>query len=317
MLRSKTLLAMLLSFFSIAANAQITVVSVKLETNKGATIGLDDEMSSNNVFTKEVLSGQHTLIIMYNNEVVKRETIEIPPETAFNKTYSIGGTVNVNSTPTGIVNVDGRNYGTTPTTIELLGQHTICVRYENKKYKPVSETLTILPFESIDRAYDLKKNKRPWKYSWMLLPQVTFPTDDIKDMKYGIMIARAKIIGWYVKGTFGFASIKSGYTPSYGDVWPTGKYRVMYIDACGGLMLNIFKPLYIYGGAGIGIRRIGYQDYDGTYYRIDDFAESQNVDCGFAADFGLLFNFGHLALNGGCTLLNGKMAVHAGVGVKF
>ena len=52
MMKSKTLLAMLLSFISIAANAQITVVSVNIETNKGATIGLDDETSSSNIFTK-------------------------------------------------------------------------------------------------------------------------------------------------------------------------------------------------------------------------------------------------------------------------
>ena len=319
MMKSKTLLAMLLSFISIAANAQITVVSVNIETNKGATIGLDDEMSSSNIFTKEVLSGQHTLVIMYNNEVVKRETIDIPAGTAFNKTYSIGGTVNINSKPTGIVSVDGKDLGATPTTVDLLGQHTIRVRYENKKYKPAYETLNILPFESIDRTYDLRKNKRPWKYSWMLLPQVTFPTDDTKDIKYGVMIARAKIIGWYIKGTFGFASMESDH-PIY-QIWPTGEHRVRYINACGGLMLNIIKPLYIYGGAGIGFRQIGYEDYGGKYYYScnDSYENEQNAyaDGSLAADFGLLFNFGPFVLNGGCTLLNGKMAVNAGIGIKF
>lgn len=317
MKKNKTILALLLSFIWIAANAQIAVVSVNIETDKGATIGLDDEMSSTNIFTKDVVSGQHTLVIMYNNEVVKRETIDIPAGAAFNETYSIGGTVNINSTPTGIVSVDGKDFGSTPTTIDLLGQHTIHVRYENKKYKPVSETLNILPLENIERTYDLEKDKRPWKYSWMLLPQVTFPTDDTKDMKFGVMIARAKIIGWYIKGTFGFVSMDE--THGISDIWPTGEHRVKYINACGGLMFNLFKPLYIYGGGGIGIRHIGYEDYGGKYYYFYDSNEKDNndTDSSFAADFGLLVNLGHLALNGGCTLLNSKMAVNVGIGVKF
>ena len=318
MMINKILLSILLSFFSIVVNAQISVVNVTLETTKGATIGLDDEMSATNVFEKEVVAGQHTLVIKYNDEVVKRENIDIPAGAEFKETISIGGKVNISSEPSGIVSVDGKDFGPTPTTVDLLGSHDIKVRYQSKKYKPSTETLNVLPLENIDRMYELKKSNRPWKYSWILLPQVTLPTDDTKDMKFGVMIARAKIIGWYIKGTFGFASMD--HAEDLSDIWPTGEHRVMYFNACGGLMLNLFKPLYIYGGGGIGTRRIGYEDYSGKNYYFSNHYENEtgnNADTDFAADFGLLFNFGHFALNGGCTLLKGKVAVNAGIGIKF
>lgn len=55
--------------------AQITTVNARFITSVGCEIGVDDEMSSNNVFEKELLSGTHIVIIKYNGEVVKREEI--------------------------------------------------------------------------------------------------------------------------------------------------------------------------------------------------------------------------------------------------
>ena len=305
-----------LSLCPLVADAQISVVSVTLETDKGATIGLDDEMSATNVFSKEILSGQHTLIIKFNNEVVRSEVIDIPAGEAFRETYPIAGKVRISSNPIGTVSIDGKDLGSTPATVGLLGKHTIQVRYKNKKYKAASEVVNVLPMENIDCAYELKKNKRPWKYSWMILPQVTFPTTNTEDMKFGLMIARAKIVGWYVKGTLGFDSIElldGDRSDLAEDVWPTGAYKVHYVNACAGLMLNVFKPLYLYGGAGIGWKKIGYQGYNGTYYC----PSSDMADLCVASDFGLLLNIGHLAINGGCTLLDGKWAVNAGIGIKF
>lgn len=317
-MKKKFLFAILLFTFAFVVNAQISVVKVTLETNEGATIGLDEDMSSTNVFIKEVLSGQHTLVIKYNNEVVKRENIDIPAGTEFKETYSVGGKVNISSEPSGIVSVDGKDCGPTPAIVELLGSHNINVRYQNKKYKPATEMINVLPLENIDRMYDLKKSKRPWKYSWMLLPQITFPTDDAKDAKFGLMIARARIVGWYIKGTAGFASMKGAH--SYYDIWPTGNHRVRYINICAGLMINIVKPLYVYGGCGWGTRLIGYEDYNGTFYCFyeNDYCENgYDEDGGVVTDFGVLFNFGRIVFNGGCSLLAGKMAVNAGIGIKL
>ena len=71
----RNILILIMTMFAWAAKAQITMVNVSLETDEGAIIGLDDEMSANNVFQKEIVSGQHTLIIKYNDEVVRREVI--------------------------------------------------------------------------------------------------------------------------------------------------------------------------------------------------------------------------------------------------
>ena len=48
--------------------AQITTVNVRITTSEGCKIGLDDDMSLNNVYEKEILSGIHTVVIKYNGE---------------------------------------------------------------------------------------------------------------------------------------------------------------------------------------------------------------------------------------------------------
>lgn len=313
---------LILMAVSMVTMAQISVVSVTVETSEGAIIGIDDEMSSTNIMTKEVTSGIHTVVVKYNNEIVKREDIDVPVGEVFNKKFPIAGIVNVTSTPIATVSVDGKDVGQTPANIELLGNHDIKVRYESKKYNPISERITVSPFENIDRSYELMKSKRPWKYSWMILPQVTFPTDDAKDMCFGLMIARAKRVGWYVKGIFNHVSNQylaiSEYEHELNDIWPTGKHKVYYKNACAGFMVNIFSKAYLYGGCGYGWQKICYEGYDGKYYSSKKY-NSHNV----LLDCGLLVNLGLVAINVGCShiLDNGVFpkatAVNAGIGVKF
>lgn len=309
---------LILMAVSMVTMAQISVVSVTVETSEGAIIGIDDEMSSTNIMTKEVTSGIHTVVVKYNNEIVKREDIDVPVGEVFNKKFPIAGIVNVTSTPIATVSVDGKDVGKTPAKIELLGNHNIKVRYESKKYKPISDRITVSPFENIDRSYELMKSKRPWKYSWMILPQVTFPTNDAKDMCFGLMIARAKIVGWYVKGIFNHVSNKYLDADRYelNDIWPTGNHKVSYKNVCGGFMVNIFGKAYFYGGCGYGWQKICYEGYDGKYYSNKKY-DSVLVDCG------LLVNLGSVAINVGCSHLSDNKysleatAVNAGIGVKF
>lgn len=296
--------------------AQISVVSVTVETSEGAIIGIDDEMSSTNIMTKELTSGIHTVVVKYNNEIVKREDIDVPVGEVFNKKFPIAGIVNVTSTPIATVSVDGRDVGKTPAKIEMLGNHNIKVRYESKKYKPISDRITVSPFENIDRSYELMKSKRPWKYSWMILPQVTFPTNDAKDMCFGLMIARAKRVGWYVKGVFNHVSnqyLDDNYELNV--IWPTGNHKVSYKNACGGFMVNIFSKAYLYVGCGYGWQKICYEGYDGKYY-----CYGNDNNRGFLLDGGLLVNLGSVAINVGYSHLHDMTratAVNAGIGVKF
>lgn len=156
----RNILILIMTMFAWAAKAQITMVNVSLETDEGAIIGLDDEMSANNVFQKEIVSGQHTLIIKYNDEVVKREVIDIPAGDSFNAEYPISGKVNIEASPKAFVIVDGNEVGQTPLSLDLLGMHNVKVRYANKKYKPVEESLNVLPMDNIERKYQ-KRTKDP------------------------------------------------------------------------------------------------------------------------------------------------------------
>lgn len=294
--------------------AQITTVNARFITSVGCEIGVDDEMSSNNVFEKELLSGTHIVIIKYNGEVVKREEIEVPDVGSFTKEIPITGKVFVSSPIKDVtVFVDGTEKGKAPITLELLGNHDITLRYINKKYKPYSENITVQPFDEIERDCQLKVNNRPWKYNWFFLPQVALPTKRIKDAKFGLMFGTVKTIGFYVKGIYGCYAKE---TTEKG--WFTGETATNYWAAAGGLMVNVIKPLYLYSGVGYGERETGYELLGNKYYfeyEDDDYPiyDVSNI----LYDFGAMFSFGHFALNIGASKIEKEWILNCGVGVKF
>ena len=310
----KLLLFFLLFAPLMSVFAQITTVNVRITTSEGCKIGLDDDMSLNNVYEKEILSGIHTVVIKYNGEVVKREDIEVPSTTNFTKEIPVTGKVSVSSPIKNVtVLVDGTEKGQAPITLELLGKHDLTLRYINKKYKPYSENLTVLPFDEIERNCQLKINTRPWKYNWFFLPQVALPTTKIEDAKFGLMLGCVKTVGFYIKGIYGCYADE---TSERG--WFTGKTGINYWSAAGGLMVNVIKPLYLYAGVGGGKRETGYEVLGNKYYfEYDD--EDYPIDeaSGLLIDFGAMFSFGHLALNIGASTLANEWILNCGIGVKF
>ncbi len=291
-------------------SAQISLIKVRIETNTGAQIGIDDEMSDTNIFEKELVSGEHVVIVKYNGNVVKREVISISPGGAYNEKFEIGGNVKIESQPEGILTVDGVDVGSTPQELNLLGQHNIGVRYKNKKYGSVKESFTVSPLENIERNYVLKKNRHAYEWKWHILVNGFLPTTKVNDVQPGLMIGFAKVIGFYAKGSIGVLYDIKQEPESWEPIWGVGKHACNFLSGGGGLMYNIIQPLYVYAGAGYGEFKAGQKDYFGNYIQTDSFS-------GVYYEAGLLFSYKKLAINAGCMLCDGNVIVNAGIGVSL
>lgn len=311
-----TLLALLL--MPLTGAAQISLVKVKVTTNPGAQIGIDDEMSDTNTFSKELVSGEHEVTIRYNGDVVKRESIDVPVGEFYNEDFDISGKLNVNSTPEAIVILDGEEIGNTPQSVGLLGPHSLKVKYKNKAYSATKpETFNVSPFDNIERNYTLKRNKHAHEWRWHILVEGVLPTTDFGDVQPGFMVAFAKVIGFYVKGTCGL------YWKNIGDsdrvIWSESKeHKSNYFHGIGGLMYNIIRPLYIYAGAGYGEFHVWRKSVFG------DFVKTEYTK-GPVIDLGLMYTYKHLSLTAGASYMvcedmgntDKIISANIGIGVSF
>ncbi len=100
-------------------------VTVRVETSAGAEIGIDGDISSNNILTKKVAVGKHKVIVKYGNSYTKEYELDVTGENGQKCSYPIAGKVQLQVTPVADVYVDGIRRGKSPLSIELLGNHSI------------------------------------------------------------------------------------------------------------------------------------------------------------------------------------------------
>ena len=141
------------------------------------------------------------------------------------------------------------------------------------------------------------------------------------DMAYGVM-AGYQFGRWggylsfrsnYVFGKTGYEINSDGRLASGGAFWGTEEFRSSNISVCLGGLVQVYRLLSVYVGAGYGVREIDWEDVDGTWAVVSDWTYR-----GFAAESGLLFSYDRLALTAGISTINFKTASFTcGVGVKF
>lgn len=280
----------------LAATAQISLVKVKVTTNPGAQIGIDDEMSDTNTFSTELVSGEHVVTVKYNGDIVKRANIDVPIGESYNEDFDISGKLNVQSSPQAIVILDGEEIGNTPQVVGLLGPHSLRLRYKNKAYSSTKpETFNVLPFDNIDRNYTLERSKHAYEWRWHVLVEGVLPTNDFGDVQPGLMIAFAKVLGFYFKGTCGL--YWNNISGDEYSIWSDSDiHKVNYYHGILGLMYNITRPLYIYAGGGYG----EFHEWHKTVF--GDFVKTGYTKGG-VADLGLLYTYKRLSLTAGISCM--------------
>ena len=152
---------------------------------------------------------------------------------------------------------------------------------------------------------------------------------DFQRMSYGIMFGVVKRTGGYIKAKTNFNSFKFP-TNSYpitltlnegiatdvstkNEVWLSGEEKHGDFSITGGVLQQIWKPLYLYAGAGYGVHERILQTIEGHWAECQD-----NTYRGVEAEIGALFQVKGAAISLGIQTNSFKYsAMNVGIGYLF
>ncbi len=291
----------LLAGICCVSNAQHVpdTVKIRLETNNGAEIGIDDDISSTNILVKRVAVGEHTVKIFYGTDCIKEEKINVTAEETFK--FLVGGTLHITSTPNAEVYVDGVHLGKSPASVETLGSRSVRIEGDNIVYFPTKDVVTVPPFGNVTRDYILKK--RPPRLYGMVMGTVS-------THGYGVFLGMCRRWGGYIHiasnfkfdGGFDTEFLKFHDSPDGPGYYPY-KGENMYGCFSGGVMYRCSKNLYVYGG-------VGYADYGQQYKKNEDDFFEETIwpygALGCAAELGVIFKWKALLLSCGYKTIIGE-----------
>lgn len=142
----------------------------------------------------------------------------------------------------------------------------------------------------------------------------------VPDMYYGAMaILQGKHIGGFVKGAISIPYTQGEYdcfsdgTTAGGYIWTSGAECISRWSVTAGASYSPWRFITIYAGGGYGIRRTLWQDVSGHWATVADRSLA-----GFAADGGVIFNFGPVSILAGASSIGfSSVAAEFGLGVRF
>ena len=119
---------------------------------------------------------------------------------------------------------------------------------------------------------------------------------------YGAMIGFVKKTGIYAKVKYNFKNFSSdlecgdsGHLLEGGGLpWYSGNTEKTRFAVTGGLIQRLWRPFYLYAGAGYGVSYYGWETVDGEWIKNADHSYS-----GFEVDFGCIFRIKNVAFSAG------------------
>ena len=138
-------------------------------------------------------------------------------------------------------------------------------------------------------------------------------------LSYGLMVGCVRKFGGYVKcrSDFNFMDnsmecTSDGYKDA-GVFWASGSEKRSRINMTAGVMVRASKNIYPYLGAGYGSAVRYWEDYKGNWAKVTDLSSA-----GLAAEAGLVFRFGSIALSTGVSTSGFEYSeVEVGIGIMF
>ena len=325
-----TLLLLAATGIPAAAQTAQDSVRVRLETSIGAEIGIDGDISSNNMLTKRVPAGRHTVTVRYGTSYEKEYELEVTPATVQDVyRYPIDGQLSVESVPAGAtVYIDGIPQGSTPAALPLLGDHNVRIEKDPETYYEATDRVSVDPFAEVYRSYALRK--RPPRLYGMVMATGSAHG-------FGAFAALCRRFGAFVRVS---SSFKNGFfsyeppssEPHYADkdgYTGTGCYKEdghAYGSVTCGFMARCHKYVYAYIGAGYG-------EYARKYVKDESIAGNAPYpdevfpygSQGAAIDVGVIAKWQALLVSCGYTTILGNSypkgsrhnEVYIGVGVSI
>lgn len=292
-----------------------------------ATVYIDDEKvpTEKGLFTATMKKGSHTYRVESPMYAPEAGTIDLGSE---QKIISVNlkprfGYLEVFSLPEqdARVYIDDTLVGQTPYKSDRLPARDYRVRIEKELFFPVDTLIGIAAGETSSRAFTMTSTIKPKEPRRMLVMAVAgyHPSQ----LSYGGMIGFVRKNGAYVKfcSDFGSASADlecddSGALTAGGEGTPyykEGISRKARLSVTAGYLRWLWKPVYLYAGAGYGSRTLAWETVEGELVKNTDHSAS-----GAAAELGVIGRLGKFALSAGFHTVNFKHhEVIVGVGILF
>lgn len=292
-----------------------------------ATIYIDDEKvpTEKGLFTATMKKGSHTYRVeapMYAPEAgivdlgseQKIMSVTLKPKFGYLEVFSL-------PEQDANVYIDGTLAGQTPYKSDRMPIRTYKVRIEKDLFFPIDTVVNISAGKTSSETFTMISTIKPKEPRRMLvMAEVGYHPSQLS---YGGMIGFVRKNGAYVKfrSDFGSASADlecddSGALTSGGEGTPYYKEGVTQkarLSVTTGYLRQLWKPLYLYAGAGYGSRTLAWETVEGELVKNTDHSAA-----GVAAELGVIGRLGKFALSLGFHTVNFKHhEVSVGMGVIF
>lgn len=292
-----------------------------------ATIYIDDEKvpTGKGLFTATMKKGSHTYRVeapMYASEAgvvdlgseQKIMSVTLKPKFGYLEVFSL-------PEQDANVYIDGTLAGQTPYKSDRMPIRSYRLRIEKDLFFPIDTVVNISAGETNGQTFTMISTIRPKEPRRMLvMAEVGYHPSQLS---YGGMIGFVRKNGAYVKfrSDFGSASADlecddSGALTSGGEGTPYYKEGVTQkarLSVTAGYLRQLWKPVYLYAGAGYGSRTLAWETVEGELVKNTDHSA-----VGVAAELGVIGRLGKFALSVGFHTVNFKHhEVTVGVGIIF
>ena len=292
-----------------------------------ATIYIDDEKvpTEKGLFTATMKKGSHTYRVeapMYASEAgvvdlgseQKIMSVTLKPKFGYLEVFSL-------PEQDANVYIDGTLAGQTPYKSDRMPIRSYRLRIEKDLFCPIDTVVNISAGETNGQTFTMISTIKPKEPRRMLvMAEVGYHPSQLS---YGGMIGFVRKNGAYVKfrSDFGSASADlecddSGALTSGGEGTPYYKEGVTQkarLSVTAGYLRQLWKPVYLYAGAGYGSRTLAWETVEGELVKNTDHSA-----VGVAAELGVIGRLGKFALSVGFHTVNFKHhEVTVGVGIIF
>lgn len=292
-----------------------------------ATIYIDDEKvpTEKGLFTATMKKGSHTYRVeapMYASEAgvvdlgseQKIMSVTLKPKFGYLEVFSL-------PEQDANVYIDGTLAGQTPYKSDRMPIRSYKLRIEKDLFFPIDTVVNISAGETNGQTFTMISTIKPKEPRRMLvMAEVGYHPSQLS---YGGMIGFVRKNGAYVKfrSDFGSASADlecddSGALTSGGEGTPYYKEGVTQkarLSVTAGYLRQLWKPVYLYAGAGYGSRTLAWETVEGELVKNTDHSA-----VGVAAELGAIGRLGKFALSVGFHTVNFKHhEVAIGVGIIF
>ena len=292
-----------------------------------ATIYIDDEKvpTEKGLFTATMKKGSHTYRVeapMYASEAgvvdlgseQKIMSVTLKPKFGYLEVFSL-------PEQDANVYIDGTLAGQTPYKSDRMPIRSYRLRIEKDLFFPIDTVVNISAGETNGQTFTMISTIKPKEPRRMLvMAEVGYHPSQLS---YGGMIGFVRKNGAYVKfrSDFGSASADlecddSGALTSGGEGTPYYKEGVTQkarLSVTAGYLRQLWKPVYLYAGAGYGSRTLAWETVEGELVKNTD-----QSAVGVAAELGVIGRLGKFALSVGFHTVNFKHhEVTVGVGIIF